>query len=336
MKNIITSVILGFMLTASSIGQTLNKNITEIIKKYGTDTLLNGSIIVAQKNNVIFKGSFGYANIKTKSKNTSTTLFPIASLTKQFTSTAIMILQENGKLSISDNISNYLEVPKSMQDVTIKNLMNHSSGIPDYWTNGIENNKDSILNFHFKHDTLLFSPNTNHRYCNSGYFLLGQIIKNVSGKTYGNFLKENIFDPIGMNNTFVYDGNEYKRAIGYDEKWNINDYLIKTGDGGIISTVDDMLLWDISLTENKILSKESKNSMFGPLKLENGKIINYGFGWDIDENNKDIVSHTGWLASFGAYNQYDIENEYVIILLSNRILPELMDLIIEVNIELYK
>jgi CubicO group peptidase (beta-lactamase class C family) len=336
MKKIIASVILGFMLIASSIGQPVNKDITEIIEKYANDTLLNGSIIVAQKNNIIYQGSFGYANIDTKSENTNTTLFPIASLTKQFTSSAILILQERGKLNIDDNISNYLKVPKSMQTVTIKNLMNHTSGIPDYWTNGIENNKDSILKFHFKQDTLLFSPNTDHRYCNSGYFLLEQIIENVSRKTYGDFLKENIFDPIEMNNTFVYDGNEYKRAIGYDEKWNINDYLMKTGDGGIISTVDDLYLWDIALSENKILSKKTMNSMIEPLKLENGKIINYGFGWDINANNKNIVSHTGWLASFGAYNQYDVENEYFFILLSNRILPELMDLIIEVNKELYK
>jgi CubicO group peptidase (beta-lactamase class C family) len=336
MKKIITTIILGFIVTASSIGQTINKNITEVIVKYAKDTLLNGSIIVAQKNNIIYQGSFGYANIETKSENTNTTLFPIASLTKQFTSSAILILQERGKLNIDDNISNYLKVPKSMQNITIKNLMNHTSGIPDYWTNGIKNNKDSIFKFHFKHDTLLFSSNTGHRYCNSGYFLLGQIIENISGKTYGDFLKENIFDPIGMNNTFVYDGNEYKRAIGYDEKWNTNDYLMKTGDGGIISTVDDLFLWDIALSENKILSKKSMNSMIEPLKLENGKIINYGFGWDINANNKNIISHTGWLASFGAYNQYDVENEYFFILLSNRILPELMDLIIEVNKELYK
>ncbi|MBI9052675.1 MAG: beta-lactamase family protein [Bacteroidales bacterium] len=336
MKKILNISILVLFISANSFGQTVNKNITEIIEKYANDTLLNGSIIVAQKNNIIYQGSFGYANFETKSENTNTTLFPIASLTKQFTSSAILILQERGKLNIDDNISNYLKVPKSMQNVTIKNLMNHTSGIPDYWTNGIENNKDSIFKFHFKHDTLLFSSNTDHRYCNSGYFLLGQIIKNISGKTYDDFLKENIFDPIGMNNTFVYDRKEYKRAIGYDEKWNINDFLIKTGDGGIISTVDDLLLWDIALSENKILSKKSMNSMIEPLKLENGKIINYGFGWDINANNKNIISHTGWLASFGAYNQYDVENEYFFILLSNRILPELMDLIIEVNKELYK
>ena len=139
-----------------------------------------------------------------------------------------------------------------------------------------------------------------------------------------------------MKNTCVYDGKEIDRAIGYDEAWNKNDYLMTTGDGGIISTVEDLYLWDKALYENKILSSASRDKMFSPLKLNNGTTINYGFGWDINENNSNIVSHTGWLASFGAYNQFDKETAYYIILLSNQIRPELMDLINKVNGELYQ
>ena len=336
MKNIFIIIILGIVISACSDEQTVNERIQEVVEEYAAEGYFNGSIMIAHKGNIIYKGSFGYANIETKNAITSSTLFPIASLTKQFTATAIMILQEKGKLSIDDKISNYLKIPSTMQNIPIKNLMNHSSGIPDYWQNDIKNNKDSIFNFHFKHDTLLFAPNTDHSYCNSGYFLLGQIIASVSEKTYSEFLNENIFEPIGMNHTFVYDGNKYNRAIGYDENWNQNDYLMTTADGGILSTVNDLYLWDKALSENVILSKENKNMMFEPLTLKNGHIINYGFGWDINENNKNIISHTGWLASFGAYNQYDVENDYYIILLSNQIRPELMDLINDINKKLYK
>lgn len=332
-KLLILSLISFFLIKVSA--QTLTENLNNILNRYASDSVLNASVIIAQEDIILFQGSFGYKIIETKETNSQSTLFPIASLTKQFTSVAILLLQENKKLSINDVIGDYIEVPESMKNIPIKNLMNHSSGIPDYWQSNIENNKDSINRFLMNTDSLLFPPNTKYSYCNSGYFLLGQIIESVSGKSYGDFLKENIFIPLGMNNTFVNEGKGFDRAIGYDEEWNKNDYLMTTGDGGIISTVEDLYLWDKALFKNKIISSDSRDKMFDPLKLNNAKIINYGYGWDINENNINIVSHTGWLASFGAYNQFDKETGYFIILLSNQIRPELMDLIDEINRELY-
>ena len=101
-----------------------------------------------------------------------------------------------------------------MKNISIKNLMNHTSGIPDYWQNSVDNNKDSIFKFLKKRDSLLFSPNSNHSYCNSGYFLLGQIIETVSGMEYDDFMKENIFKPLGMNQTFVNDGKNMIEQLG--------------------------------------------------------------------------------------------------------------------------
>ena len=317
-------------------GQTLKENIESIVEKYSLDSLLNGSILIAKGDKIIFQGSFGFKNFEKKEKNTLSTLFPIASLTKQFTSTAILLLQEKGKLSIEDKIGDYIQVPESMKDISIKNLMNHTSGIPDYWQNDIYNQKDSIYNFLNQKDTLQFTPNTKHRYCNSGYFLLGEIIESVSGKSYGDFLSEKIFKPLGMKNTFVNNGTAIDRAIGYDENWNRNDYLMTTADGGLMSTVEDIYFWDKALFENKLLRVGSKELMFKPSTLNNGNKVNYGFGWDINENNNKIVSHTGWLASFGAYNQIDSETGYFLILLSNQIRPELMNLINDINKELYK
>lgn len=335
MKKITILFLLFFCLFNIS-AQILNENLRSIVNKYASDSLLNGSLLIAKQDKVLFYGSFGVKNLDTKELNTLSTLFPIASLTKQFTSTAILLLQENKKLTVNDMIGDYIEVPESMTNIPIRNLMNHTSGIPDYWQNNVYNQKDSIFNFLNKKDTLLFAPNTKRQYCNSGYFLLGKIIESVTNKSYGEFISENICIPLGMKNTFVNDGKEFARAIGYDEKWNRNDYLMTTADGGLLSTVEDIYLWDKALFKKKLLTVESKELMFKPVTLNNGKIENYGSGWDINENNKNIVSHTGWLASFGAYNQVDNETGYFIILLSNQIRPELMDLINEINEEIYK
>jgi len=108
-----------------------------------------------------------------------------------------------------------------------------------------------------------------------------------------------------------------------------------TADGGILSTINDMYLWDKSLSENSILSQEIEQLMFQPTKLKNGEIIYYGLGWEIDKKNNKIVSHTGSLASFGAYNQYNIENDCYIILFSNQLRPELLNLIDDINDDLY-
>ncbi|MCG6187984.1 serine hydrolase domain-containing protein [Maribellus maritimus] len=317
-------------------GQVLEKKLASVVDKYTSDSLLNGSILVAKKNKILYRGSFGYKNIETRETNRLSTLFPVASLTKQFTSVGILILQQNKKLSIDDFIGKYLEVPESMKNIQIRNLMNHTSGIPDYWQNNIENDEKLIWEFLNLTDALLFQPNTKHSYCNSGYFLLGKIIEKVSGVSYGEFLRKNIFKPVGMKKTFVYDGKNYDRAIGYDEDWNKSDYLMSTGDGGIISTVNDLYAWDKALFENKILTRESKNLMFAPTKLENGCDKYYGLGWDISEENNDVVSHTGNLASFGAYNQYDNTEGYFFVILSNQIRPELIDLLNEVDGVLYK
>ena len=335
MKNIflLTLLVFSFIDTQS---QTLFEKLNIIVNQYSNDNLLNGSVLIAKGDEILFQSAFGYKNFEEKDTNTLTTSFPIASLTKQFTSTAILILQEDNKLTINDKISDYIEVPETMKYIQIKNLMNHTSGIQDYWQHNIPNQKDSIYKFLILHNTLDFPPNTKQQYCNSGYFLLGEIIESASGKTYNDFLTENIFKPLGMKSTFVNDGKEFERAIGYDEKWNINDYLMSTADGGLISTVQDLYLWDKALSENELLKARNKELMFKPVILNSGEIINYGYGWDINENDTNIVSHTGWLASFGAYNQIDSRTGYFLILLSNQIRPELMDLIHDINMELYK
>lgn len=323
-----------------------SEGIKKVVEEFASEKLFNGSLVVASGDSVLFKGSYGYANIETKDTICSSTHFPIASLTKQFTATAILILQENGKLSIEDKIDKYIETPDYMQSVSIRNLMNHTSGIPDYFQYNIDNTNDSIYNFLFKQDSLLFHPNTNYSYSNSGYFLLGKIIEAISDTTFSGFMQERIFKPIGMKNTFVYNGKDNYKATGYNLKWEKNEYLATTADGGIISTIDDLQLWNKSLSDNNIIQSETRNLMFQSTELEDGTIINKGLGWEIGFSQvslfdhlsgkyKGIISHTGGMSSFAAYNQYDTRNGLYVILLSNQLRPELMDLIKNINEQIY-
>ncbi len=347
MKNIFIIIILAITIFGCSDNPTANKNIREVVEEYVAKGHFNGSILIAHRDNIIYQGSFGYANFETKDTITSSTLFPIASLTKQFTATAIMILQEKGKLSIDDKIGKYMEVPPTVYDIPIKNLMNMTSGLFDYWENDVKNDKDSILKFHYESESLYFPTNTKFQYCNTNYFFLGLLIESVSGMAYNDFLTQNIFKPAGMQNTFLYDGNIYKRVIGYDENLNVKDYLVTTADGGMFSTLEDLHLWDKALSENKILTKESKNIMFNPMQLDNGEFNNYGFGWELGEkqtslfshlfgSEKKIVSHAGGLAGFAAYNQYDTVNDLYFIILSNQLRPELFGLKDDVHKALYE
>lgn len=346
MKHLTLIIFIVLNIVACTKENDQSDGIKKIVEQFASEKLINGSIIVANSDSILFKGSFGYANIETKDSICSSTPFPIASLTKQFTATAILILQENDKLSIDDKINNYIEIPDYMQFVTIKNLMNHTSGIPDYWQNNIENNYDSINKFLVNQDSLSFQPNTGYSYSNSGYFLLGKIIEAISDTTYSGFLQERIFKPIGMKNTFVYNGKDCNRAIGYNLKWGKNEYLATTADGGIISNIDDLQLWDKSLSTDNIIKSETRNLMFQQTELEDGTIISKGLGWEIGLSKvslfdhlsgkyKGIISHTGGLSSFGAYNQYDTKNGLYIILLSNQLRPELMDLINKINKQIY-
>lgn len=313
--------------------KTLDNSLNQVIEKYASKNLLNGSILIAQGDSILAKGAFGTKNIENKTNNTDSTLYSIASLTKQFTSAAILILAEDNKLSLTDKIGAYLNVPASMKSIQITNLLNHTSGIPDFWNYNIST--DSIYEFLCRQDALEFTTGTEFRYCNSGYYLLGEIIEKVSGESFNSYLNKKIFEPLGMKNTFLYQGEELDRAIAYNPDWSINDFLITTANGGMMSTIEDMYKWDKALMEDKLLTKGSKESIFEPTVLISGDVINQGFGWQISDDNKNIVSHTGWLAAFGAYNQVDLENGYFIIILSNQIRPELMDLINEVNGVIY-
>ena len=285
----------------------------------------NGAVLVAKDGNVLFAKGCGLANAEHEVPNTLETKFRLGSITKQFTATAVLILQDQGKLKVEDLIGKYLsDSPKAWEKVTIHHLLTHTSGIPSY-TDDPSYEKSmmkpetvSSMIARFKDKALEFEPGSKFHYDNSGYFLLGAILERVSGKSYEAFLKEAIFDPLGMTNT-GYDHHATvlkKRASGYqrngDELVN-GPYLDMSqpyAAGSLYSTVGDLLKWDRALKAGKLPSKKAMAAMFTPFK------DNYAYGWLIgDRKGHKLIGHGGGINGFATdFERYPDDDVCVAVL----------------------
>ena len=246
--HLLISAVVLYSACSTSFAQSKASQIDSLMIKLYNRGQFNGSVLVAEHGDVIYKKGFGKANFKESLDYTPATPSYLASLTKQFTAMAIMMLAENKKLSYEDKLSKYFpEFPPYAVKITIRNLLNHTSGIPDYFSLGIVHpglRNEEVLKALVKIDSLNFQPGSKFEYSNSGYVLLAMIIEKVSGLPFNIFLKINIFDPLKMDNTVVLDTSNPKiknKALGYDVFGNDYDKDILTmGDGGIYSTVDDL------------------------------------------------------------------------------------------------
>lgn len=323
---LLTSVVFLFTSYSTCFTQSKESQIDSLMLMLYNRGQFNGSVLVAEHGKVIYKNGFGKANIKESLDFTPGTPTYLASLTKQFTAMAIMMLAENGKLSYDDKLSKYYpEFPSYADKITIRNLLNHTSGISDYFGLGIVHpglRNDEVLKGLVKVDTLDFQPGEKFEYSNSGYVLLGMIIEKVSGLLFNIFLKRNIFDPLKMDNTVVLDTSnpEIKnKALGYDIFGN--DYgndILTMGDGGIYSTVEDLFKWDQALYTEILVKQSTLNEAFKPALLNDGSISNYGFGWGIIEyNGKKIVTHAGELNGFNTIILRQLTDHNTILFLTN-------------------
>jgi CubicO group peptidase (beta-lactamase class C family) len=275
--------------------------------------------------------AYGFANLELKSPTRPETVFEIGSVTKQFTAACILVLQQEGKLSVDDKISKYLpDTPPSWSDITIRHLLNHTSGIKSYTgLSGFELTKHLTQKQFIaalRDLPLEFPPGEKWKYCNSGFSLLGYIIENVSGKNYWGFLGEKIVGPLGMTSTTNREPSILvpNRADGYEKKRDgtrINrDYDLTDifSAGAIVSTVGDLAKWNASLDSERILNAESKSAMWTSGKLNNGKETEYGFGWRLGpyEGHKNI-GHSGSTSGFSASLQRFPDDKVTVILLCN-------------------
>ncbi|PYS69158.1 MAG: hypothetical protein DMF73_15345, partial [Acidobacteria bacterium] len=250
----------------------------------------------------------------------------LASLTKQFTAMAVMMLAEQHRLSYGDPLSKYfLEFPSYAQQINIRNLLNHTSGIPDYVGIGVEHpglTNREVLNALIRERSPRFTPGEKFEYSNSNYVLLALIIEKLSGEPYRVFLQKNIFAPLGMNHTFVYDRTHAsiaRRARGYNRFGDDFDYdLLTYGEGGIYSSVADMFKWDRALYTDQLVKRSTLEEAFTRGKLNDGSLINYGFGWAISESaGETVYSHAGRYGGFNTYIKRLPKEQSTIIFLTN-------------------
>jgi len=343
------TIVLFVLLSAThlALAQDKAKRLDSLMTELHQAKSFNGNILVAEKGNIIYQKSFGLANEKSNKKLDLKTTFELASLSKQFTAMGIVQLEKEGKLSYDDKMSKYIPELASYEGITIKNLLTHTGGLPDYmefmskeWDKSkIATNIDVITTFSKLKPAALFKPNENWDYSNTGYVLLATIIERVSGKTFGDYLKAKVFKPLGMKNTFVYrrrfkpekknnsaDGYVYsdslKKKITPDEVADAF-YVIYldgiVGDGMVNSNLEDLLKWDRALYTDKLVSQKDKDLIFSSYKTTAGKETEYGFGWVPEQNPVygKIVSHSGGWAGFVNYIERHLDNDKTVILLQN-------------------
>jgi len=287
-----------------------------------------GSVLVAQKGKVLFNRSYGPANAEYDVANTSQTKFRLGSLTKQFTATAVLLLQQSGRLNVQDPISKYVETaPTTWKDVTVHHLLTHTSGIPSFtdlpgymetWT--VPSRPDETM-LRFRDLPLEFAPGTSFAYSNSGYIVLALIIENASGQRYEDFLRHNVFAPLDMKDSGhdTFAAILKHRASGFVwtdaglEHAPYCDMDLPMGGGDLYSTVDDMYKWDRALYTDRLLSEESKMAMFTPNEYE------YGYGWGISTMwGRVINSHGGGINGFSSQIMRFPEKDVFFVILSNQ------------------
>lgn len=295
-------------------------------------TIAGGTILVHQKGETLLKKSYGLASLELEVPMPENAIFEIGSVTKQFTAVAILKLVEAGKLAFEDDFTKYLDYDTKGRKVTIDQLLNHTSGIASYTE--IEE-FGSLVPQDLPRDTLiriletkdfLFEPGEALIYNNSAYFILGLIIEKVTEKTYEEYLKEIIFNPLGMNNTYYCSTSKVlkNKAYGYDytpEGLNQKQYLNHAwpyAAGSLCSTTEDLLIWMKAIHAGKLLSTEQYQELITPKNLNNGTPIRYAMGLAHFNNyGNEEISHGGGIPGFLTQTNYFPEQDLYIISITN-------------------
>lgn len=267
------------------------------------------SLAVVRNGQVVKARGYGLANVELNVPATAETVYPLASLTKQFTAAAILILAQEGKVGLDDKISRYLQnPPANWRDVTVRHLLSHISGIKDYLNELNVTTKSGAspqeIASAIGELPLNFAPGTQSLYSNTNYLVLGMIVEKVSGKSYDEFLTERVFKPLGMNQTRRHSLDDIirNRAAGYvrseDNSLRNSPFfhptLYDNADAGLMSSVLDMARWDAVLYGDSLLKLTSREQMWSPVKLPDGSNTAFGFGWLVEDvNGHRLIYHNG-------------------------------------------
>lgn len=312
--------------------QSLESKIDKILRTQFKTNETGVSALVAKDGNVIYRKAFGKADLELDVDMTSKNVFEVGSITKQFTSVAILMLLEEGKLSLDDEITKFIPTyPTNGKKITIHHLLTHTSGIKSYTSMQrfgevmtIDETPLKFIDF-FKNEPMDFDPGEKYLYNNSGYFILGYIVEKVSGTSYPKFIQERIFDAIDMKSSYY--GSHKKliknRASGYQKgaEFSNAQYISLTlpyAAGSIMSNVDDMLKWQTAITNNVFLKKATIDKAFTNYTLINGDKINYGYGWSFNEiNDVSTIEHGGAIPGYLSMGVFVPSKNIYVILFSN-------------------
>jgi CubicO group peptidase (beta-lactamase class C family) len=317
----------------ASVGNLHVNEVNALMTRYD-GAVPGASLLVVHDGKPVLRKSWGLADVEAGVKAGPSTNYRLASVTKQFTAAAILLLVQDGKLNLADRIRTFFPaLPSSLDSVTIQHLLTHTSGIVDYEdvmpSGTTEQLHDvDVLRLLEAHDTTYFKAGTSYQYSNSGYALLALIVQKASGKSFATFLHERIFAPLGMNRTVAFENGistVANRAFGYtlrNKQWTRKDQSTTSavlGDGGIYSSIDDLAKWDAALYDSRLLSDESRRLAFTPHTDTDKPDVKYGFGWRI---TGETLWHSGETSGFRNVIVRNPSRHLTVIMLTNRDDPE--------------
>ena len=291
-------------------------------------------VLVVKDGQVVASRSYGLADVDRRTPASDATNYRLASLSKQFTAAAIMLLARDGRLRLDDRVSDLLPgMPAHARDVTIRHLLTHTSGLWAYEdfvprTRTEQVRDRDVLTLLQRADSLYFSPGSAHRYSNTGYALLALVVERLSGHRYATFLEDRIFRPAGMSGTVAFEAGIStvpNRAFGYTIR---NGAVVPSdqsttsavlGDGGVYSSLRDMLAWDRALDARTILHEDELRQAWSPMVLTDGTVSRYGFGWFVDREDGTLrLSHHGETSGFTNFILKYPERRLTVLVLTNR------------------
>ena len=312
------------------------KKINSFFKKKFSSNQFNGNILFAENGNIITQKSYGYSNFRKKELLNKRHSFQLASVSKPFTSIAVLQLIEKNRIYLKDTIQKFFpEFPYN--GITIHQLLSHRSGMSQYthfcdapdsiWPDkSITINNKDVIDIITKIIPLInYKPNHKYYYCNTNYLLLASIVEKVSGLSFKNYVKKYIFNPSGMFSSTIYDRTNFEELVlpaqGYENKIPWEDVYLNgvVGDKGVYSTTEDLLKFDRALEKNIFISDSLKKLAFSKMNLDRNGNKNYGYGFRLKEHKKygKIVYHTGWWKGFRSYFIKILDKNQTIIVLNN-------------------
>jgi len=311
--------------------QRIESGINQVVQRIG----FNGNILISRSGFEIYNQSFGYSNILKKTPLNPETSFQLASVSKQFTAVAVLLLRDRGYFELDDTVQKYIpEFPYGQ--ITIKHLLTHTAGLQNYiwltekkWKKAeMPKNEDVPVLFAQSKLNLNFVPGAKFQYSNAAYAMLALLVEKVTDERFPDFMHDNIFKPLQMKNTYIYQPDKDKhhdnRAYGFkrtrrgyievaDDKL---DYI--WGDKGVFSTIKDLAIWDQALYNNKILPKESMEEAYAYALTNDGYPIDYGYGFRLDTfQNEKLVYHNGWWHGFKTTFRRYPQKQTTLIILNN-------------------